>query len=124
MKNREFNFRQAKEKSLKRRAMITDRLDFMVRMAEPGAVSEMELILNSISLIGPGSETAATVLSGTTYYLLKNPRVLQKLVEEVRTSFSSAEDVTFTTASRLKYMLAVLDEVLRMYPVCSSLACL
>jgi len=118
IEHREYNFRTARDKALKRAAMREERQDFMVKMAQPGAVTEKELIMNTISLIGPGSETAATVLSGATYYLVKNPAVLKKLVEEVRSSFSSAEDITFLKVSQQEYMLAVLDEALRLYPVC------
>ena len=63
-----------------------------------------------------GTETTATALSGTTYHLLQNPTCMQKLVSEVRTAFSSFEDITLEGIARLKYLQAVLQEGLRMYP--------
>ena len=68
-----------------------------------------------ILIIG-GSETTATLLSGATYYLLSNPAKLAQLTEEVRSTFNSEEEITINSVSRLNYMLACLNEALRMYP--------
>ncbi|KAL6231961.1 hypothetical protein BDW75DRAFT_247543 [Aspergillus navahoensis] len=106
-----------KEKALNRLHMKTDRLDFMTRMAAPGAgLTEEEFIASADTVLLGGSETTATLLSGVTYYLLKNPRVLQKLVEEIRTKFQSEEDITLAGVNSLNYMLACLDEAFRLYP--------
>jgi cytochrome P450 len=43
-----------------------------------------------------GSETTATLLSGVTYLSLKNPPVYQKLVNEIRQTFSMEEKITFS----------------------------
>lgn len=75
-----------------------------------------ELEANSSILIIAGSETTATVLAGVTYLLLKNRDKMKKLVEEVRTMFASEEEIDLTSVNRLTYMLACLDEALRMYP--------
>ena len=69
----------------------------------------------SLLLIG-GSETTATLLSGVTYYLLTNPHTLSRLTAEVRSAFSSEAEITLTSVNRLSYMLACLDEAMRMYP--------
>ncbi|KAL0783331.1 hypothetical protein CaCOL14_001238 [Colletotrichum acutatum] len=66
------------------------------------------------------SETTATTLAGTTYLLLRNPKVLQKLNEEVRSSFTDSSEITINSVSKLSYMLAVLNEALRMYPPVTS----
>lgn len=64
-----------------------------------------------------GSETTATLLAGVTYYMLRNPDILDKAVEEVRSAFAKEEDISFTSASaQLPYMLACLEEGLRTYP--------
>jgi cytochrome P450 len=76
-----------------------------------------ELVANTNILIIAGSETTATLLSGVTYLLLKNSRCLRKVTEEVRKAFEKEEEIDFVNASsRLPYMLACLDEALRMYP--------
>ena len=63
-----------------------------------------------------GTETTATALSGTTYHLLKNPEHLRKLTEEIRGAFEDFDDITLEGLARLKYLQAVLQEGLRMYP--------
>nr|POF12679.1 cytochrome p450 monooxygenase hmp1 [Quercus suber]POF12682.1 cytochrome p450 monooxygenase hmp1 [Quercus suber] len=67
-----------------------------------------------------GTETTATALSGTTYQLLRHPDVLAKLVAEIRSNFQSFEDITFESMARLKYLHAVLQEGLRIYPPAPS----
>src|SRR4051795_12215193 len=67
-------------------------------------------------LIAAGSETTSTLLAGVTYLLLSNPDAMAKLKIEVRNAFSSADKITIASASRLPYMLACLNEALRMYP--------
>jgi cytochrome P450 len=51
-----------------------------------------------------------------TYLLLKNPRVLAKLQDEIRSTFNSDEEINFDSCNRLEYCLAVLTEALRVYP--------
>jgi cytochrome P450 len=75
-----------------------------------------KLQANSSILIIGGSETTATLLSGVTYFLLTNPNTLQRLTDEVRSAFKSEDEINFNTVSNLPYMLACLDEALRMYP--------
>lgn len=62
-----------------------------------------------------GTETTATLLSGLTYYLLKNPDKMKKLVDEIR-SFNTEDDLTIDTLPRLNYMAACIEEGLRCYP--------
>ncbi|KAJ5913921.1 hypothetical protein N7504_002804 [Penicillium tannophilum] len=75
-----------------------------------------EMITNGSTLIVAGSETTATLLSGVTYLLLKNPRVMRKLQEEVWGTFQSDDQITLENCNKLEYIHAVLTEALRMYP--------
>lgn len=75
-----------------------------------------EMVTNGSTLIVAGSETTATLLSGVTYLLLKNPQVLQKLQQEVRGTFESDEQIMLENCNKLEYIHAVLNEALRMYP--------
>lgn len=78
---------------------------------------------NAGILIIAGSETTASLLCGATYLLAKNQHVLQKLQEEVRSSFNNEKEIGLISTQKLKYMQAVLDESLRYYPpVVGSLA--
>ncbi|CAN8104568.1 unnamed protein product [Discula destructiva] len=71
---------------------------------------------NAPLLIIAGSETTATLLTGTTYLLLKNPETFQKLKDEIRSAFRSEDEITFASVEHLPYMLAVFKESLRYYP--------
>lgn len=68
------------------------------------------------ALVIAGSETSATLLSGCTWHLLRNPSILSKAQSEVRNAFSSADEIKLGTVEKLPYLRAVLEEALRMYP--------
>ncbi|KAL6863319.1 hypothetical protein ACO1O0_003567 [Amphichorda felina] len=98
-----------------------DRGDFMDHMmrsrGQPHEMTDDELVVNSDLIMVAGSETTATLLTGTTYYLLKNPKVLAKLTAEVRNAFRSEDEINFVEArARLPYMMACLEEGLRLFP--------
>lgn len=107
----------------KRMATKTDRKDFMsyaLRAMEKGDPSTMmsneEIMATFEVLMVAGSETTATLLSGVTYQLLKNPDVLKKLVGEIRSTFAYSHEITMVSVNNLKYQLAVLEEALRVMP--------
>ncbi|KAI1121490.1 cytochrome P450 [Nemania abortiva] len=95
-----------------------DFMDFIMRaQGQEHGLTDAELTANSDTLIVAGSETTATLLCGVTYYLLKTPNAWAKCVAEVRNAFARAEDISFQSASaQLPYMLACLDEGLRLFP--------
>jgi len=102
-----------------RMALQTDRADFMSHIQKQQnekGMSKEEIFGVLTLLMIAGSETTASLLSGATYYLLKNPRVMEKLVAEVRGKFTSEDQLNLAGVNSLDYMLAVLDEGLRMYP--------
>ncbi|GFF65623.1 isotrichodermin C-15 hydroxylase [Aspergillus lentulus] len=78
--------------------------------------SFQELVTNGSTLIIAGSETTATLLSGVTYLLLKSPRVLSKLQDEIRSTFTDESEINLESCNKLQYCLAVLTEALRVYP--------
>lgn len=95
-----------------------DFMDFILRSrGEAHQVTDEELIHNADLFMVAGSETTATVLLGVTYYLLKTPHAYKRVTEEVRTAFGRAEEITFKEANaRLPYMLACLNEAMRIFP--------
>jgi len=114
------HFQLTKEKIEARLSKSNERPDFFGNIlkhkdTEKG-LSFGEMITNGSTLIIAGSETTATLLSGVTYLLLKNPRVLQKLQEEVRTTFHSDKEITMGKCNKLEYLVAVLTEALRVFP--------
>lgn len=108
----------------KRAARETQRPDFMTHILKHNAagkdkgmgLSDQELVSNAQLFITAGSETTATMLSGTTYMLCKTPSVFAKLQHEVRSAFSSYGDITLAGVSELPYLFAVIEEGLRYFP--------
>lgn len=76
----------------------------------------LKFSLNFQSLIVAGSETSATLLSGCIYYLCTTPRVMDRLTSEIRSTFEQDRDMTFRALEDLRYLAAVIEESLRMYP--------
>ncbi|KAJ4861384.1 cytochrome p450 domain-containing protein [Trichoderma breve] len=112
-------FQLTQEKVKKRLAETNPRSDFMEAMIKKDGdmkFSHAELLDNASLLIIAGSETTATTLSGVTYLLLTHPEVLQKTMDEVRSSFSNEGEIDLLSVQKLGYMMAVLQEALRMYP--------
>ncbi|OHF03244.1 RadP cytochrome P450 epoxidase [Colletotrichum orchidophilum] len=80
-----------------------------------GGLSIKEMHANAAMFMVAGTETSGTVLSGTTYYLLRNPRVYEILTSEIRSAFVRTEDICVDGLVRLEYLTAVLMEGLRLY---------
>ncbi|KAF2726932.1 cytochrome P450 [Polyplosphaeria fusca] len=81
-------------------------------------MQELENIAADIAIAG--SETSSTLLTGAIFYLLTNPRVLERVTAEVRT-LRSDEDITLVATAKLPYFVAVLEEGLRIFhPVPAS----
>lgn len=68
------------------------------------------------NLVIAGSETTATLLTAATYHLLKAPEQYRRAVTEVRSVFQSDADVNMHSVNQLPYMIAVLQEALRIFP--------
>jgi len=50
------------------------------------------------------------------FYILRYPRVYAKLVDEIRTSFTSVDDIRMESLSSCSYLKACVDETLRVAP--------
>lgn len=92
-------------------------LDKSEKQEEKG-MSVPEMVTNASNLVLAGSETTATLLSGCVYLLLAHPCAMTKITTEIRSTFSSLEEITLQSVNsgKLKYTLAVLDETMRIYP--------
>ena len=83
-----------KSKALHRLNRKTDRLDFMTRMADPNSgLSVEQFVASSDTVLLGGSKTTSTLLSGVTYYLVQHPKTLEKLVQEIRSKFTSEDQI-------------------------------
>lgn len=75
-----------------------------------------EIEIESMLIVVAGSESVTTILTRISNYLLSDPSKLQALVQEVRSSFQSNDDMNGLSLSRLPYLNAVLHEGLRLCP--------
>ncbi|TKA22228.1 hypothetical protein B0A50_08097 [Salinomyces thailandicus] len=115
------HWNHSKDRVDKRLQHTPDRPDLWSRILEksegPGGLSLDEHYSNASLFMIAGTETTATALSGTTFHLLRNPASLAKLVKELREAFPAGfEDLDLDALARQKYLMAVLQEGLRMYP--------
>jgi cytochrome P450 len=108
-------------RSKERMEQDTDRPDFMSHILKHNgdkglSMSQDEINSNCQLFVTAGSETTATLLSGVTFLLLKNPSVHQKLKAEVRSRWKNYSDITIEEVNKAPYLLAVLSEALRYFP--------
>ncbi|KAF5011171.1 hypothetical protein FDECE_2696 [Fusarium decemcellulare] len=119
-RSREENFQLSQATALKRaESQNTEREDFMsyiLRHNDERGMTPAEIAENAAIIVPAGSETTATLLSGTTHLLLTNRCKYDKLVAEIRSEFGREEDITLTRVNKLPYLIAVLNEGFRMYP--------
>ncbi|KAM0425583.1 hypothetical protein ACHAPT_009114 [Fusarium lateritium] len=116
----EEHYQLSKSTAMKRiESRDTDREDFMsyiLRHNDEKGMTRSEIAENAKILIIAGSETTATLLSGVTFQLLTNRDKYDKLVDEIRSSFTSEQDITIASVNQLRYTIAVFNEGLRMFP--------
>lgn len=67
-----------------------------------------------------GAETSGSSMASTLYFILKNPEAYRKLTQEVRSTFASYEDINVISATQLEYLMAVLKEGLRIFPMAAQ----
>ncbi|ROW06244.1 hypothetical protein VPNG_08063 [Cytospora leucostoma] len=67
-------------------------------------------------LLAAGYEAPALWFYATIYHLLDRPAALETLTEEIRTAFTSYDEITASRAAELPYLTACLKESLRMVP--------
>jgi averantin hydroxylase len=122
LEHRTTNMRYTREKMAKRMEKGKGQGDFFDKaiaqsdFTKGTGMTRDEMDSNAASLVLAGSETTATLLTGVTFLLCKHPDILEKLNEEVRSTFAREEDIDLMSVGKLEYMLAVLDEALRIYP--------
>lgn len=114
------HFAYLDEKITKRIELGTDRPDFITPMLKHNVkgkgMTPAEIRANMGLMIVAGSESVVTVTCGAIYYMLKNPATMQRLIAEVRDTFKSEADINSKSVPQLKYLTAVINESLRLYP--------
>ena len=97
----------------------TARKDFLTKVLAQRAstkmnISDMQLAAQSWEFMGVGTETAAAVLSSTTYYLLRDKELLAQVTAEVRAAFPNAAEITNAATEKLELLHRVCLEGLRL----------
>lgn len=113
------HYQCAVEKIRRRLNLEKERNDFVTPLIKDNkdmqmmSIEEIEATLNVV--IVAGSETTSTVLSGITNSLIRYPKVLAKLVTEIRETFPREEEITMATTKHLRYLNACISEGLRLH---------
>lgn len=90
---------------------------FRSRDPETGlGISHAQLQADSGLFIAAGSDGVAVTVSATMFYLLQNSACMEKLVDEISSSFATLDDIRNPNLSQFPYRQAVLDEALRLAP--------
>ncbi|KAK2502976.1 hypothetical protein MC885_018043 [Smutsia gigantea] len=85
------------------------------------ALTDMELVAQSIIFIFAGYETTSSVLSFIMYLLATHPDVQQKLQEEIDATFPNKTLPTYDALVQMEYLDMVVNESLRLFPVAGRL---
>ncbi|XP_039700093.1 cytochrome P450 3A12 isoform X1 [Pteropus medius] len=81
------------------------------------AMSDLELVAQSIIFIFAGYETTSTTLSFLMYILATHPDIQQKVQEEIDATLPNKVLPTYDALTQMEYLDMVLNESLRLYPV-------
>ncbi|KFZ17915.1 hypothetical protein V502_04359 [Pseudogymnoascus sp. VKM F-4520 (FW-2644)] len=92
-----------------------DFMHYMLNFSGPKA-TEKEMASHINALMMAGVITTSTFLSGVIYYIMSDKVSFDKLKAELRSTFSSLEDITGRSTMKCKYLSAVIQEGLRIYP--------
>ena len=87
-----------------------DLWDLVLGQKEGRGLTRGEMDANSSIFMIAGTETTATLVSGLTYLLLRNPECMEKLNDEIRGAFASDADMTMEQLAALPYLASCLKE--------------
>jgi cytochrome P450 len=98
-----------------------DLLDLMLNSAHPvtgRSLDPVNIRQQVITFIVAGHETTSGALSFALYYLTRNPEVLARAKAEVDALWGGSDnpEPAYGDVARLRYVRAVLDEALRLWP--------
>ncbi|KAM3441679.1 hypothetical protein MY4824_001457 [Beauveria thailandica] len=95
-----------------------DFMSYMLRDNREGSrgMSDVEIVSTTPTIIIAGSETTATTLAGLVFNLKHNAEAHQALLDEIRGTFATEEEINMKSAAKLPYLQACLHETLRVYP--------
>lgn len=85
------------------------------RDSEKRQTSDLELAAHASDFVLAGSETTSTVLACTTFYLLKDRKMMVQLQDEIRTAFPEYSSISDASTRPLQHLNAVCLEAMRIY---------
>ncbi|KAI4861117.1 putative cytochrome P450 [Hypoxylon rubiginosum] len=109
----------SRDKVQRRLESKSSRQDFftnIVAKVKRGEVGLEEMTAHASTLIIAGGETTATTLAAALYYVLRSPKVVSKLTNEIRSRYKSYDEIDSISALQLSYLQAVINEALRIHP--------
>lgn len=98
--------------------------DFITRFLrihnqEPSKITKDDISTVCVMNVGAGSDTTSISFTAALFYLVKYPRVLSCLREEIK-DFEArgliSDPISFSEAQKMPYAQAVIKEALRMHP--------
>lgn len=98
-----------------------DMLHYLIHAKDPNTghvgYTPEALEAEATMLTVAGSDTTSVIMAGFFFYLVRTPRVYRKLVHEIRTTFSSLEQIrTGPQLTSCQYLRACIDEATRITP--------
>ncbi|XP_052610745.1 cytochrome P450 3A9 isoform X1 [Peromyscus californicus insignis] len=85
------------------------------------ALSDLEIVAQSIIFIFAGYETTSSALSFALYLLATHPDVQKKLQDEIDAALPNKAPATYNTLVQMEYLDMVVNETLRLYPIAGRL---
>ena len=113
--------RSGEEKAARKEGEPEDFVDKMldVQESKPG-VTDYHVFALTMSNIVAGSDTTAVSISSLLYHLIRTPRAMQKLREEIahhiENGKTTVDRVTFKASQEIPYLQACIKEGLRLHP--------
>ncbi|EDV24428.1 uncharacterized protein TRIADDRAFT_13664, partial [Trichoplax adhaerens] len=100
-------------------AGVTCRRDLIQQMIEAGdndKLNDDEIIAQAFIFLTAGYETTQNTLAFACYLLGTNPRVQQKLIDEIDSKCPDVNSVSYDIITNLPYLEMIVSETLRLYP--------
>ncbi|CAL9056666.1 unnamed protein product [Musa banksii] len=95
-------------------------VDVMLRVQAEGSLSfplaDEDMKAMMLDMLGGASETSAGIMEWAMSELMKNPRVMRRLQEEVRETVGEKGKVTEKDINGMNYLKLVIKETLRLHP--------
>lgn len=85
------------------------------------ALSDLELVAQSVIFIFAGYETTSSALTFFMYLMAIHPDAQQKLQEEIEAMFPNKATPTYDALAQMEYLDMTVNESLRLYPIASRL---